>query len=335
MSLETFIAEKSTCWQEFENLLKKKQRLLHKMSTLEVERLGALYRQVTSDLAIAQRDHPSERVTLYLNQLSAKGHSIVYQGQPMEWRAIFHFYLWGFPQAYREILPYTIVSFLISLVSGLLFYFLTLANPGIAEHYLSPDMIATIQQHQMWTNIDAPVRSIAASGIMSNNIQVAITAFAYGITFGIGTIWVLFNNGIMLGIVAAYCQIYGLSLPLWTFVVSHGFIELSVIFMAGGAGLMLGDSILRPGLLSRGESLYQAALKSIKILFGGATLLVISGIIEGFLSPSGVPAVFKLVFGLTTGVLLYSYLFLAHDPGINTKHSVLLTMVLQEDMHDR
>jgi uncharacterized membrane protein SpoIIM required for sporulation len=98
-----------------------------------------------------------------------------------------------------------------------------------------------------------------------------------------------------------------LSAGLAEFVVAHGFIELSVIFLAGGCGLYLGDGLLRPGLLSRSAALVQRAGIGVRLIFGSAPLLVIAGLIEGFISPSGLHWTFKLAVGLATGLLLHLY----------------------------
>jgi uncharacterized membrane protein SpoIIM required for sporulation len=109
-------------------------------------------------------------------------------------------------------------------------------------------------------------------------------------------------------------QVYGHSLDLWSFVLPHGLIELSVIFMAGGAGLRLADALVRPGLLARGESLRRAGLEAVQMVVGGATLLVLAGLIEANVSPSALPPLVRIAFGLSMGVLLYAYLLLAGRP---------------------
>jgi uncharacterized membrane protein SpoIIM required for sporulation len=146
---------------------------------------------------------------------------------------------------------------------------------------------------------------------MTNNIQVAILAFAFGMTLGLGTAWVLVTNGLQLGAIFGIVTRYGLGDDLLGFVSAHGVIELSVICLAGGAGFMLADAVLRPGLLTRGEALRLAAQRAVRLLLGGASLLVVAGTLEGFLSPSGAPDWVKYGVGLLTGVLLYSYWLLA------------------------
>jgi uncharacterized membrane protein SpoIIM required for sporulation len=147
---------------------------------------------------------------------------------------------------------------------------------------------------------------------MTNNIRVTFLAFAGGVTLGLFTLYVLLMNGLLLGAVAGVAQRFDFADNLWGFVAAHGVVELSVIFIAGGAGLQLGWSVLRPGLLTRRASLVVATRRAVYLLFGCVPLLVITGVIEGFVSPSQVlPLWVKLLVALTSGVLLYSYLLLA------------------------
>jgi uncharacterized membrane protein SpoIIM required for sporulation len=114
-----------------------------------------------------------------------------------------------------------------------------------------------------------------------------------------------------LGIIAGAAQAYGFSPNLWGFVAAHGAVELSVIFIAGGAGLQLGWSVLRPGLITRQAALRMAARRAAYLLLGCMPLLIIAGLIEGFISPSALPITLKMAVSFTTGVALYSYLILA------------------------
>jgi uncharacterized membrane protein SpoIIM required for sporulation len=150
-----------------------------------------------------------------------------------------------------------------------------------------------------------------ASFIMTNNLQVAFLAFAGGTLFGLGTALVLVWNGLSIGAVAGLASLYGLGPELADFVAAHGGIELSVIFIAGGAGLRLGHALLRPGLLPRRQALTGAARRAVRLLFGCVPLLVVAGTIEGFLSPSPLPTGLKLAVGAGSTAVLYAYLLLA------------------------
>jgi uncharacterized membrane protein SpoIIM required for sporulation len=164
-----------------------------------------------------------------------------------------------------------------------------------------------VEQGKLWTDIAPAARSAASASILTNNIQVTFTTFAGGVTAGLFTAWILIYNGLSLGGIFGLLQAHHLSPGLAEFVVAHGFIELSVIFVAGGCGLYIGDALLRPGLQTRAAALIERARIGVQIILGCAPLLVIAGLIEGFISPSGLPWWVKLAVGVATGVALHAY----------------------------
>jgi uncharacterized membrane protein SpoIIM required for sporulation len=155
--------------------------------------------------------------------------------------------------------------------------------------------------------------------------MVTFLAFSYGAFFALGTLYVIGMNGVHLGSIFAICYQLDPAFgnDLLFFVVGHGVIELSCIFICGGAGMMIGYSILVPGDLSRVEALKKSGVEGVKIVVGCAFLLIIAGIIEGFVSPAAINPMIKFGIGVTTGIALYSYLIFA---GRNTesKQSPLL-----------
>jgi hypothetical protein len=119
-------------------------------------------------------------------------------------------------------------------------------------------------------------------------------------------------NGLIIGGITGLTAHYGIGFDLWTFVIGHGVIELSVIFIAGGSGLMLGWAVIQPGLLSRRDALTIAARRAVRLVIGCVPLLVVAGLIEGFVSPAeAIPWPVKWGVGLGSGLLLYGYLLLA------------------------
>ncbi|MBI4491508.1 MAG: stage II sporulation protein M [Chloroflexi bacterium] len=283
---------------------------LRRLEAEELEELGRLYRRLTSDLALAQRDYPGDRLTGYLNQLAARAHAQVYRTEASGWPRVWAFLLVDFPRLYRRRLPFILAALALFALPGLAAFLFAALDPAAGEALVAPQLVAFLKRGQLWTDIPGPLRPFASSLIMANNLQVAFFAFAGGILAGVGTVYVLLQNGLLLGAVAGLAHAYGLSGPLLAFVAPHGAIELSVVLIAGGAGLRLGWALLRPGLLSRRAALAEGGREAVQLLLGCVPLLVLAGALEGFVSPSTLPAEAKLGLGLTSGLALYAYLCL-------------------------
>lgn len=317
-------------WKILSQLLDRGQNDLRRLSPEDIQTLGRLYRAATSDLALAQRDFPDHRVALYLNQLVARAHALVYRSEPLATHRLLRFATTGFPRAYREAAPFILSAALLFILPGLLAGLGIFWQPETA-HWLLPlpaqPVISTIEKEELWTSIPIEERPYASSFIMQNNIQVAFLAFSGGMLAGTFTVWILINNGLIMGGLTGLTAAHGLGFELWTFVIGHGVIEISVIFIAGGSGLLLGWAILQPGLLRRRDALAVAARKAVRLIIGCVPLLVLAGLIEGFISPAEtIPWPVKWGIGLGSGLLLYAYLLLAgrKKPGV-TASSYLLT----------
>lgn len=317
MNLEQFLAQRKPHWLALETLVARAGHNLARLSTTELDELGRLYRLATSDLAVAQRDYPTQQVTRYLNQLVGRAHHIVYGGEPANRRGLFRFYTHTFPQLYRALLPYTTVAFALFLVTGLVSWWLVWQAPAtiylLHGEAIAP-LVREVEAGRLWTEIPPAVRSAASATILTNNIQVTFITFAGGITAGLFTAWILALNGLHIGGIFGLLQAHGMASGLAEFVAAHGPVELSVIFAAGGCGLYMGDGLLRPGLQSRRAQLVQRARISVQMILGCAPLLIASGLIEGYLSPSAAPWPLKVIVGLLTGGLLHAYWLRAGRP---------------------
>lgn len=312
MGPDEFIARRRAGWERLEALVERAGAGLSGLSADELRELGRLYRQAAADLAVARRDLPAHPVVAFLNGLVARGHSAVYResgaGGAARVRA---FFAASFPRAFRATWPATLAAFLMFFLPAVAGFVATYRDPTLAAALLpgTQFIVEEVQAgNEWWLRINEEGRSLASAEIMTNNIGVAFRAFAGGVVFGVYTLYVLVTNGLLLGIVAGAAQRFDFAGNLWGFVAAHGVVELSVIFIAGGAGLQLGWALLRPGLLTRRAALVVAARRALTLILGCVPLLVVAGLIEAFISPSALPLAVKLGVAAASGLALYTYL---------------------------
>ncbi len=307
MTVTDFIEKKEKTWKELEELLSRTPQA----NADQLNRLGYLYRRITSDLAVARRDFPQERCVIYLNELASRAHAAVYQTSPLKRGSFWNFLRFGFPQVFRNNIYFIIAAFLFFTVAFAGAYWTAMRSPDFTEQLVPEGIVKHIKElgQGQWNDTSAGNRNLFASFVMTNNIKVAFFAFAGGILFMVGTVYILVFNGIYIGAIAGLCHVHGASLALWSFASPHGYIELTTIFIAGGAGMVLGYSLIAPSQFTRKQALINAAKTAIKLLGGSVVLLVIAGTIEGFISPSELANGVKIGIGAITGIVLYTYLF--------------------------
>jgi len=283
----------------------------------ELQELALLYRQSASDLSTVREDPTSTQLAVYLNQLLGRAHNLIYMGRRSDKKGIWTFYKDTYPRIFRETFNDTFVAFLLFFVAGVAGVLMGIADPGFSHYFLGPHMMQSIENHKMWTDSIVTVKPLASSGILTNNMSVAFAAFATGITAGIGTVWMMLMNGLMMGVVAVACWREGMSLPLWSFVAAQGVLELPAIFIAGGAGLGIAKGMLFPGILARKESLVQAGAKSVRLVLGTIPLLLVAGLVEGFVSPTNLAPGMKFLLAGALGTLLVLYLLSGRNEPAN------------------
>lgn len=319
--MNRFITDHKDNWQRLENLLDiLETSSLRGLTRMEVREFGELYRRAATDLAIARSETRDPKLINYLNSLVIRAHGKIYRAENQGLNLIWDFFAGDFPRAFRRTWRYTAFAFAVFMCFGIASFVLCYNDLAFADQLgLSGIQSAAQSNRQWWMSLNE-ANQVGSSQILTNNILVSFMAFAYGAFFGIGTIYVLVMNGLSIGGVLGVCYKvnpeFGNSLV--TFMVGHGFIELSCIFIAAGAGLLIGYSLINPGDLTRAQALKKNGLEAARLAIGCACLLVVAGIIEGFLSPSNLPAYVKFGTGILSGIAMYSYLLLAGH-GVNSE----------------
>jgi uncharacterized membrane protein SpoIIM required for sporulation len=304
-----WIEQRQTSWSRLDALTRQvESQGLRALPGAELREFGLLYRQIAADLSAVRADRASATLEEYLNSLLSRAHNRIYSGRRAGFRSIATFMARDYPRVFRRLFPYVLTAFAVFLAGGALGVLLAVARPEFMHLFLGPQMLATIERHEMWTHSIVSMKPQASSQILTNNIGVSFMAFVGGITAGIFTLYLMFFNGLMIGVIGTACSQAHMAVDLFSFIASHGALELPSIFIAGGAGLRLAAGLLFPGVLSRRDSLALGAREAIRLLAGVVPLLFVAGILEAFLSPSGVPAGAKFAVGAALLCLLAFWL---------------------------
>ena len=317
MPSDRFISQRKNAWQRLEDLLKLLDSAsLRRLGREEVRELGRIYRRTASDLAIARAESRDPRLVNYLNSLVIRAHGRIYRADAQGGKKIRHYFTRELPQTFRRTWRYTFLSFSVFFIFGLLSFVATRydsefselvgVNPAFRELYIET-------KTHWWESLNKSNQE-GASKIMTNNIQVTIYTFAFGATLGLGTLFYLAFNGANIASVLALTYKAGFGNELVTFMCAHGVIELSCIFIAGGAGLLIGSAMIMPGDLTRADALKTRGMEAVRLMLGVAMLLAIAAMIEGFISPAPINPRIKYSIAAVTGIALYSYLlFVGHE----------------------
>jgi len=245
-------------------------------------------------------------VVARLEQLVARSRSVVYNA-PTSRTGVIAFFTTRYWQRVRERKGMLLISFLCLAVPTLLGGYWAWRDPGPASGLVPGRYQAVTQPRTPGESLGLTLdeESAMASQIFTNNITVTFVAFAGGLFFGVGTLWVLLQNGVMLGVVGGLAIGSGNGRPFFELVTAHGVLELSCIIVAGAAGLRMGWALIDPGNRTRGEALRTEARAAAEIILGTMPWLVVAGLVEGFLTPSGTGLDAVLAVGFSLGFIYW------------------------------
>lgn len=304
------------------------QRFAERLDTLERSRrkneagdgFAEAYRQICQQLALAQERGYSSYLIDPLQQLAMRGHQQLYRHRSQFAAQLLSFVLADFPRLVRS--EWRLVA-----LAGVLF-FGSLIVMGVLV-YAWPDLIYSVvspaQVGEMESMYDPAARRLGQGAerasstdwmmfgyYIMHNIGIAFQTFASGLLFGLGSLFFLFFNGLMIGAVAGHLTDVGFGETFWPFVVGHGAFELTAIALAGAAGMKLGWALLAPGPLRRGEALRVAAKTSVRLIGGVMLFLLIAAFIEAYWSSMTWPQpTTKYLVGAVLWALVCAYLIFA------------------------
>ncbi len=325
--INQFLQRRQESWTRLEELLARVEaKGLSDLSTVEVREFGTLYRRASSDLVTARAKTANAEVLQYLNDLVARSYAQVYRTRRFQPGDILTFLWIDFPRLFRHCGKYVGLAAALMSLSVVFGWEINRRDPAVGYAILPPALVKQIpSMRERWSKNSghpfSPVEMVQSSSlIMTHNIGIGFWAFAGGIFFGIGPLYCMIQNGMMLGILGEAMTRPESGLIFWSLILPHGCLELTAICVMGGAGFLIGGALLAPGSRSRRDALIERGRLAVLLALGGAAMLVVAGVIEGFITPPAfIPPWFKLVFAAFTVVamvLYFGWCGRGSDPGL-------------------
>jgi uncharacterized membrane protein SpoIIM required for sporulation len=313
---DEFVAARKPAWDELDSLLAKSS-LLYKLPPPSISRVAGLYREICSDLMRARSAGYSPDLIDLLDSLAARAYAAMYSAPPYRLAGLRSLVKSGFPQSVRRHARFIAFAAALFVLPGMLGFVGALRSRGFAIQVMSESMVE--QMEKMYSDIghgrDQGTDSMMASFYVYNNVGIAFRCFATGILFGLGSVFFLVYNGLLIGVVAGAVTAAGHGRNLFTFIAGHGAFELTAIVIAGAAGMVMGYALVDAGQRTRWASLRAKSGDLFRLIMGSALMLLVAAFIEGFWSPSAIIAPVKWVVAGLLYLLVFSYLLFAGRAG--------------------
>jgi uncharacterized membrane protein SpoIIM required for sporulation len=308
VNVDQFMARNESSWRRLDELVRAARKNVRSLSPAELEELIALYQRTSAHLSDARGAYPNQALQRALTARVAAAHGVIYGKRPRTIRSVGRFFTETFPAAVWHDRRFVVASAALFFVPAIAMgawvgtsqeAFEASATEDVREAYLEEDFEAYYSSE--------PAAQFATQ-VTVNNILVAIYAFALGILLCVGTIFILFQNGLLLGQAAGTFIFAGESAKFFGLILPHGLLEISAIVVAGAAGLRLGWTIVDPGDRTRASALAEEGRRSVVIVLGLFLAFVTAGLIEGFVTGSGLPTWARV--GIGVAVLLAAVLWI-------------------------
>jgi uncharacterized membrane protein SpoIIM required for sporulation len=309
---DEFVSARQAAWAELDALLAKK-RVLHKLPPTSISRAASLYREICSDLMRARGAGYSADVVDVLDSLAARACAAMYSAPPYRLGALWELVASGFPTAVRRNARFVALATVLFVLPGVLGFVGASRSRGFAVQIMSESMVAQMEKSysELGRGREDGGDAMMASFYVYNNVGIAFRCFATGILFGLGSIFFLVYNGLVIGVVAGAVSAAGHGRNLFTFIAGHGAFELTAIVLSGAAGIAMGYALVDTGPQTRWASLRAKSGDLFRMIMGAALMLLVAAFIEGFWSRSTVLPQVKWGVAGTLYLLVLCYLFFA------------------------
>ncbi|WP_372343898.1 stage II sporulation protein M [Streptomyces sp. KL116D] len=307
MDLDVFVSAHRAEWDRLDALLRRRRRL----TGTEADELVALYQRTATHLSLIQSSAPDPRVIGRLTQLVARARSAVTGTRRASWRDVTRFLTHGFPAAVYRARHWWVPTALLSTAIAALIGWWIGTHPEVQASIAAPsdlrEMTRPGGQYETYYS-SHPAASFAAQ-VWTNNAQAAAMCLVLGVFLGLPVLWILFQNMLNVGVGIGLMSSAGRLDTFLGLILPHGLLELTAVFVAAGTGLRLGWTVIDPGHRTRRTALAEEGRAALGMAIGLALVLFISGAIEGFVTPSGLPTWARIGIGIAAELAFLTYVY--------------------------
>jgi len=307
MDLDVFTSTHRAEWDRLDALLRRRRRL----TGPEADELVALYQRVATHLSLIQSSAPDPQLTGRLSRLVARARATVTGTRRASWRDVARFLTAGFPAAVYRSRHWWVPTALLSTTVAVLLGWWIGTHPEVRSTIAAPSELRELTrpggEYESYYS-SHPAASFAAQ-VWTNNAEAAALCLILGIFLGLPVLWILFQNMLNLGVGFGLMSSAGRLDTFLGLVLPHGLLELTAVFVAAGTGLRLGWTVVDPGPRSRRAALAEEGRAALGMALGLALVLFVSGAVEGFVTPSGLPTWARTGIGILLELAFLAYVF--------------------------
>jgi uncharacterized membrane protein SpoIIM required for sporulation len=308
VDIDAFVAVHAGEWSRLERLVRRARRP-RRLSGDEIDELVSLYQRVATHLSILQTRSPDPVLVARLSRLVANGRAAVAGAHVPAWRTVGAFFTVTFPVAVYRTRRWWVATALVSIVIALALGVWVGTNPDVQRSLLPSDEVRDLVNHQFADYYSAHPAHDFAAQVWTNNAWVCAEVLVGGLTFGLLTIYALLANVVNVGVIGGFMAASGKLGLFFGLIAPHGVLELTAVFVASGAGLRLGWTTIDPGPRPRSDAIAHEGRSTVIIALGLVFVLAVSGVIEAFVTPSGLPTWARIGIGLLAEVLFLTYVW--------------------------
>lgn len=309
MDIDRYIAKNANSWRRLQELTEKAGGNARKLDSAELEELVQLYQRVSAHLSHVRAEHQDRGVINHLSGVLASARQVIYSRRSPVVNALRTFFVLQLPGAMWTVRKATAICAALFVVTALASGLFLSQSRQARNVEVSPTEQKLIVESEFEDYYKSEAASDFAAKIQLNNILVGFLALGGGLLFGAVPLLMVFNEGLRFGTLAAVMHAGGAGAKFWGLVLPHGLAELTAVFIAAGAGLHMGWSLISPGRRTRAQALADAGATAVATGVGCAIIFIVAGFVEAFVTPSGLPTSARIVIGVLVWSLVIAYVF--------------------------